>query len=266
MSETNGARSDNGSGAASEAAPEPERLRLGGMAMRNGLLIHGPRAWAAAARAPDGSIEVASGPKPAFAQGRLGQIPGLRGPLRLAEAMAVVPIARSRLRSARLPMENGRVLLAAGATMAANVSHAAGGSERRRPPGPPRGRPPSRCWDWSPRSRRCATTTSPRTTAVSTRRSAPTSRARSTRPTAPKEHDRCGSNLIVPMLAFSVAGQVAGEKLVEKPGPITRLAAGAGAVSAAVELFVYADRNPRSAVGRARAHGRTRDPAADLHS
>ena len=33
--------------------PEPP-LRLGGMALRNGLLIHGPTAWAAAARAADG--------------------------------------------------------------------------------------------------------------------------------------------------------------------------------------------------------------------
>ena len=61
------------------------------MALRNGLLIHGPTSWAAAARAPDGSIEVASGPKPSFGAGRLGAVPGLRGPLRLAEAMAVVP-------------------------------------------------------------------------------------------------------------------------------------------------------------------------------
>ncbi|MET0824437.1 MAG: hypothetical protein ABWY79_08775, partial [Solirubrobacterales bacterium] len=67
-----------------------ERMRLGGMALRNGLLIHGPTSWAAAARAADGSIEVASGPKPSLARGRLATTPLLRGPLRLAEAMAVV--------------------------------------------------------------------------------------------------------------------------------------------------------------------------------
>ena len=43
--------------------------------MRNGLLIHGPTSWAVAARAPDGSIEVASGPKPILARGRLASTP-----------------------------------------------------------------------------------------------------------------------------------------------------------------------------------------------
>ena len=115
--------SQNGAGAEpAGAGPEQEkvRLRLGGMALRNGLLIHGPRAWAAAARTPDGKIEIAAGPKPSFAQGRLGSIPGLRGPLRLAEAMAVIPLARRRLRSARLPLEDRRVIAAAAATMVAS--------------------------------------------------------------------------------------------------------------------------------------------------
>ena len=68
---------------------------------------------------------------------------------------------------------------------------------------------------------------------------------------APKEHERCGSNLIAPLLAFSVAGQVATERLVERPGPVARAAAGTGAVSAAVEVFAYAERNPESSLGRA---------------
>ena len=67
--------SANGSG-----GQAPKRLRLGGMAMRNGLLIHGPTSWAVAARAQDGSIEVASGPKPSLARGRLASTPLIRGP------------------------------------------------------------------------------------------------------------------------------------------------------------------------------------------
>ena len=39
-------------------------LRLGGMALRNGLLVHGPTSWAAAVRAPDGTVHAASGRKP----------------------------------------------------------------------------------------------------------------------------------------------------------------------------------------------------------
>ena len=45
--------------------PVPEdKLRLGGMALRNGLLVHGPTHWAAAVRTKAGDVKVASGPKP----------------------------------------------------------------------------------------------------------------------------------------------------------------------------------------------------------
>ncbi len=67
------------------------------MALRNGLLIHGPTSWGAAARAKDGSIDVASGPKPNFGGNRFAKVPIMRGPLRLAEAFAVIPIARFAL-------------------------------------------------------------------------------------------------------------------------------------------------------------------------
>ena len=41
-----------------------DKLRLGGMALRNGLLVHGPTHWAAAVRDDAGEIQVASGRKP----------------------------------------------------------------------------------------------------------------------------------------------------------------------------------------------------------
>ena len=241
--------SENGGGPAGATGPEP--IRLGGMALRNGLLIHGPNAWAAAARALDGSIEVASGPKPAFAQGRLGKLPVLRGPLRMAEALAVVPVARWNLRSARLPLEDRRVIAAAAATAAAS------GLARR----------------WRADDDGTGATAT-REAVISLLGMVPAMAALRDRDLAayhgvehkaigayekgsldprdaPKEHERCGSNLIAPLLAFSVAGQVATERLLERPGSIARAAAGTGAVSAAVEVFAFAERNPDSAVGRA---------------
>ena len=98
---TNGASADGTAAAPGNGAGPDSPLRLGGMALRNGLLIHGPTSWAAAARTSDGRIEVSSGPKPVFSRGRLGSTPLLRGPLRLAEAFAVVPVARRRLPSAQ---------------------------------------------------------------------------------------------------------------------------------------------------------------------
>jgi uncharacterized protein YqhQ len=59
-------------------------VRLGGMAMQNGVLVHGPTSWGAAVRDAEGGLHVASGAKPRFADSV--STPILRGPLRLAES------------------------------------------------------------------------------------------------------------------------------------------------------------------------------------
>src|SRR5512146_1502924 len=99
------------------AKEETERLRLGGMALRNGLLIHGPTHWAAAVRDSDGEVRVASERKPELAPKLAARLPGLRGPLKLAEALAVLPLVRRRLPAARLPFEDRRVVAAIAATL-----------------------------------------------------------------------------------------------------------------------------------------------------
>ena len=67
---------------------------------------------------------------------------------------------------------------------------------------------------------------------------------------APKEHERCGSNLVLPLLVLSVAGQLIVERLLRNPRPAARAMAGLASVSVAVELFAYAERSPESAIGR----------------
>ena len=100
-----------------------EKLRLGGMALRNGLLVHGPSHWAAAVRAADGTIAVASGPKPRM-RGRAQRLAGVRGVVRLGEAMAVIPLVKRALPEARLPFQDTTVLAAMAAT-ARSPSHRA---------------------------------------------------------------------------------------------------------------------------------------------
>ena len=72
-----------------------EKLRLGGMALQNGVLVHGPRTWGAAVRLPDGTIKTASGPKPRLGLG--DSVPVVRGAMRLAEAFAVLPAMKRGL-------------------------------------------------------------------------------------------------------------------------------------------------------------------------
>ena len=97
-------------------APVPEdKLRLGGMALRNGLLVHGPTHWAAAVRTDAGELRVASGRKPDLGGRRAEGVPGVRGIVKLAEAMAVIPLVKRALPEARLPMQDVRTLGSMGA-------------------------------------------------------------------------------------------------------------------------------------------------------
>lgn len=225
--------------------PERETLRLGGMALRNGLLIHGPTHWAAAVRGSDGEIAVASEPKPRIAPELASRAPLVRGPLKLAEAMAVLPLVRRRLPEARLPFEDWRVIASVGGALAAS------GLIRRRGRATPARETVLQALGLVPALVALSDRDLAAYHGVEHKAIGAYERGSLDPSIAPKEHDRCGSNLIVPLLAFSVAGQVATERLSESPGPLTRAAVGTGAASAAVEVFAYADRNPDSSLGQA---------------
>jgi uncharacterized protein YqhQ len=216
---------------------DAEKLRLGGMALRNGLLIHGPTHWAAAVRGAGGAIEVTSERKPEIAPKLATRLPGLRGPLKLAEAMAVLPMVRRRLPAARLPFEDPRVALAIATTLAATSL-----------------------------LRRRVRSSALREGTVQALGAVPAVVALSDRDLAayhgvehkaiaayeqgiddpagvPKEHDRCGSNLVAPMMLLSAGGTVLLEALVERPGPLARAGVGLGGASLAVEMFAWSDRH-----------------------
>jgi uncharacterized protein YqhQ len=223
--------------AAGEEKPKAKKLRLGGMALRNGLLVHGPTHWAAAVRRPDGSIEVASERKPELVPGLVAKVPGLRGPVKLAEAMLVLPLVRKRMRAARMPFEDKRVLGATAAALALSSL-----LRRNRP------------------------ATAARETVIQAIGVVPAVIALTDRDLAayhgaehkaiaayeqgvedvasvPKEHDRCGSNLIVPMMLLSAAGTILLERLVDKPSNVARTLTGLAGASLAVEAFAWSDRH-----------------------
>jgi uncharacterized protein YqhQ len=219
------------------ATEEKDRLRLGGMALRNGLLIHGPTHWAAAVRDPDGSIEVASERKPELAPALASRIPGLRGPLRLADALAVLPLVRLRMPAARLPFENLRVLSTIGATLAttAALRKRFGSSALREGAIQVVGAAPALV---ALLDRDLAAYHGVEHKAIAAYEQGIDDPAG-----VPKEHDRCGSNLITPMMAFSVGGTVMLERLVEKPSPAARAVVGLAGASIAVEMFAWSDRH-----------------------
>jgi hypothetical protein len=83
---------------------EPDKLRLGGMALRNGLLVHGPTHWAAAVRTRRRRGQGRLGPQAARAG--VDGVPGVRGVVRLGEAMAVIPLVKRGLPEAQLPFQD----------------------------------------------------------------------------------------------------------------------------------------------------------------
>src|SRR5438034_3808737 len=86
-----------------------DKIRLGGMALANGVLVHGPTSWACAVRTDAGELKVAAERKRIIGS-NIGN-PLLRGPARLLEAFAFLPRVRRRLPEAKLPFQRPRVLV-----------------------------------------------------------------------------------------------------------------------------------------------------------
>ncbi len=222
-----------------------DRLRLGGMALRNGLLIHGPTHWAAAVRSRDGSIEVASQPKPELAPGLVARLPGLRGPVKLAESMVVLPLVRRKMPAARLPFEDWRVVAAVGTTLVATAAlrKRLRASALREGLVQALGAVPAMV---ALMDRDLAAYHGVEHKAIAAYEQGIDDPA-----TVPKEHDRCGSNLIAPMMLLSAGGTVLLERLVEEPSPVVRAGVGLGGASIAVEMFAWSDRHHGSPLAEA---------------
>jgi uncharacterized protein YqhQ len=225
--------------------PPPSRepkLRLGGMALRNGLLVHGPTHWAAAIRTRDGAIRVASGPKPELGSRVAAHIPGVRGVTKLAEALAVIPLVKRALPEAQLPMQDPKTLGAmAGAAAAGRAVRAAG-----------------------PRTvaREMAVAGMSMLPALLALRGGDLASYHGVEHKAiaayerdedaagaEKEHDRCGSNLVAPMLASAAVGNAALRR-TRLRGPAAEGAVALGSVAVAVEIFAWSERHPDSRLAR----------------
>jgi uncharacterized protein YqhQ len=219
-----------------------DKIRLGGMALQNGVLVHGPTAWAAAVRDDHGGIQVASGSKRQFAPNV--DTPLVRGPLRLAEAMAVLPDVKRRLPAARLPFERPAVI---GAVVAGSALAAA--------------------------ARRAPVSALAREAVVALASLAPAAIAlrggdlasyhgaehvsigtyEQDGERAAKEHERCGSHLIGPLLASSILAGAIAARAPRRARGLARAAGAIGAVGLSVEVFAWMGRHPKNPLARALA-------------
>ena len=219
-----------------------ERLRLGGMALANGVLVHGPTAWACAIRTDDGELKVRSGRK----RLRSSQLdrPLLRGPARLVEAVAVLPEVRRALPEARLPFQRPAVL----ATMlgSAVVVRLTRDSSRL---GPAAQELVAGLLSVAPAA--LALRTSELAAYHGAEHISIGTYEHGDR--AAKEHERCGSHLLGPLLATSALGNTLAAKAPAHLRGPARIAAQIGALAASTEIFGWMVRNPDKRLSRALA-------------
>ncbi len=228
------------------ASPPPPRL--GGMALANGLLVHGPTHWAAAVQRADGSIAVASGRKPQFNIGAIGDLPVVRGVLRLGESVAVLPAMRRNLPEARFAIEEREATYTVvGAFLAAVVA-------RRRLRSALAQETFSAVVGLAPAIVSLRTSRAAAWHAVEHKNIAAYEAggldevARASE--YPKEHPRCGSNLIVPMMAATIGTNLLLRALPTNRRTGMRTVAGAIAIGTAVEVFAFASRHPEHPLAR----------------
>ena len=219
---------------------DEEKVRLGGMALGNGVLVQGPTAWACAIRHEDGRIEVASATKRFRAAGV--RTPFLRGPARLVEAVAVLPEVKRRLPAAKLPMQDRRAL--ASIVGAATVVRGLRESGRLRPAAQEL---LAGIFSLAPaalalRGGEITAYHGAEHIAIGTYEHGPG---------ATKEHERCGGHLIGPLVLTSAIGSALAALAPERMRNHARAAAQLGAVAASTELFSWMVRNPENAVAQA---------------
>lgn len=214
------------------------------MALENGLLIHGPSHWAAAIRTDSGELKVASGRKPRLRFA--ARVPGLRGVVKLAEAMTVVPLVKFALPQALIPYQDRRVFGMA-------VAVTAGSSLLRRRLRSPLLRE-SLLGGISMLPALYSLTRGELASYHGAEHKTIGAYEQGHQMSAQevaKEHERCGSHLVAPVLAANIAGATLLHRLVERPTALQRGAVGAASLAAAVEIFIWSEHNPDSPITRA---------------
>ena len=213
-------------------------MQLGGMALRDGVLLQSDGYWAAAVREESGGVKVVSGPKVQLpARETLRQVPVLRGLVRLGEAMAVLPAVRRKTGQPVLPQEDPRMLAATAASAAVTVALRASG----------RGSPVLRelavaCAGLAPvllalRDSRLSRYHGAEHKSVAAYESGGDPSA------AHREHARCGSNLIAPMVVTSLATNLLLRAAGKERQPLATFVGGLVSIGTAMELFSWMSRH-----------------------
>jgi uncharacterized protein YqhQ len=218
-----------------------EKIRLGGMALVNGVLVHGPTSWACAVRTPDGQLKVVAEPKRLM--GSSLRTPMLRGPVRLVESFAFLPRVKRALPEAVFPFEGRRMIGMLLATAAATQV------VRR-----------VRVADFAKELATAMLSLAPavlslREGALAAYHGAEHIAIGSYEHDEPRarEHERCGTHLVGPLLVTTALGNVVASRAPLRYRSAARVGATVGAVAASTEIFGWMQRHPGTLAARALA-------------
>jgi uncharacterized protein YqhQ len=211
------------------------------MALENGVLVHGPTAWACAVRTDEGKVKIAAERK--RVSGYRVQVPFLRGPARLADSFGVLFRLKRALPEARLPFQSPAVL----ASMAGTAVAVAG--VRR-----------SGLRDSAKELLASLLSVGPalltlRSGSLAAYHGAEHIAIGSYEQDAPhaKEHERCGSHLVGPLVLTGAAANMLAASAPARYRPAAGLAVAIGGLGVTMELFSWMQRNPETHLSRALA-------------
>jgi uncharacterized protein YqhQ len=213
-------------------------MQLGGMALRDGVLLQSDGYWAAAVRQEDGEVKVVSGAKVQLpARETLRRVPVVRGIVRIGEAMAILPAVRRKTGAPVLPQEDPKLLAATAASAAATLA--------------------LRSARWgSPVLRELAVAGVSLAPVLFALRDSRLSRYHGAEHKSVaayesggdaaaehKEHARCGSNLVLPILVTSFASNLVLHAAGKERKPAATFVAGLVSIGTAMELFSWMARH-----------------------
>lgn len=241
MPETSNQKSENSNG-----------LKIGGMALENGVLFQTPNHWAMAVRGDDGVITVTSGAKhlPAPLK-QMRRIPLLRGLVSLAEAATVLPRAHAHGGQVAAFSRSPQLL----ATMIVSVlgTLIVRNSRRRLSPAVEElavsafSLVPSLMALRKSHAVQYHAAEHKSINAFEATGGIDVDRARDARP----EHPRCGSNIIGPAMVLMTIGNTMVRRYFKQRHQVARLGVGLLSMSGAVELMQWSARHPHSLMAKA---------------
>jgi hypothetical protein len=292
-------------GAARLAAPTEPLPRMGGIALRNGLVLVSDDYWAAAIRESGGTISVSSGRKTRLPSGRSRRgagragghaaqgarasagaqihtgakpsagakpratlevadfqgLPLVRGLARFAETLLVVAQVKLRMPQAEMPLEGGRVALALATAYAATETVRAVGPKSRIAQETGAALAAFVPAVLSLKSSTISGYHGAEHKVIAGREAemraeaagvtfVPEAGYASAAAAAPKEHERCGSNLVGPLLFTTIAANALLRGKSGRMAPAAQALAGAVSLGAALEALRWATRHGDSLAAR----------------